>query len=52
MLFTELIVGLTCLFAGFNFGLVYSLIVASPDVFASAYGFDYTAQSLSFLGLL
>ncbi|MBA7492875.1 hypothetical protein ES702_03428 [subsurface metagenome] len=52
MLFTELIVELTCLYAGFNFGLVYSLIIASPDVFARTYGFGYTAQGLSFLGLI
>lgn len=52
MLFTEMIVGLTCLFAGFNFGLVYSLIIASPEVFANTYGFGYIAQGLSFLGLI
>ena len=39
MLFTELIVGLVCLYAGFNFGLIYALIVVFPDIFRDAYGF-------------
>lgn len=52
MLFTELIVGLVCAFAGFNFGLIYALVIVLPDVFKSTYGFDTIDQGLAFLGLI
>lgn len=52
MLFTELIVALVCLYAGFNFGLIYAFILVMPDVFANTYNFDLTQQGLSFLGLI
>jgi len=52
MLFTELIVGLVCLYAGFNFGLIYAFVIVMPDIFAQTYQFSLTQQGLSFLGLI
>ncbi|USW57704.1 Putative major facilitator superfamily, MFS transporter superfamily [Septoria linicola] len=52
MLFTELIVGLVCLYAGFNFGLIYALVIVFPDIFAAAYSFNEVQQGLAFLGLI
>lgn len=52
MLFTEPIVTPVCLYAGFNFGLIYALIVVFPDIFANTYSFDTIDQGLSFLGLI
>lgn len=52
MLLTEPIATLVCLYNGFLFGLIYSFVVASPWVYEHYYGFDRTAQSLSFLGLI
>lgn len=52
MLTTELIVGLVCLYAGFNFGLIYAFILVMPDMFGNTYNFDRTQQGLSFLGLI
>ncbi|KAL6251542.1 hypothetical protein RBB50_001751 [Rhinocladiella similis] len=52
MVITEPIVTLVCLYNGFLFGLMYTFVVASPWVFQHYYGFDLTAQSLSFLGLM
>lgn len=51
MLLTEPIVSLVCLYCGFLFGLMYTFVIASPWVYEHYYGFDLTAQSLSFLGL-
>lgn len=68
MLFTELIVACTCLYAyvtciccccladcsrrGFNFGLIYCLLIYSPEVFEDVYGFGYIDLGLSFIGLI
>ncbi|KAK4624492.1 MFS transporter prlG [Fulvia fulva] len=52
MLSTELIVALVCLYAGFNFGLIYALVIVFPDIFSHTYGFDTIDQGLSFLGLI
>jgi len=52
MVITEPIVTLVCLYNGFLFGLMYTFVVASPWVYQHYYGFDLTAQSLSFLGLM
>ncbi|KAL2847783.1 major facilitator superfamily domain-containing protein [Aspergillus pseudoustus] len=52
MLFTEPLVGFICLYCGFQFALLYTFIVASPRVFASAYNFSPSAQGLSFLGMV
>lgn len=52
MLFTELIVGLVCLYAGFNFGLIYALVIVFPDIFGRTYDFGLIGQGLSFLGLI
>lgn len=51
MLFTEPIVGFVCLYCSFQFALLYTFIVGSPYVFATAYGFSMQEQGLSFLGL-
>lgn len=52
MLFTEMVVGPICIYAGFNFGLLYALVVVLPDIFLLIYDFDYTQRALSFLGLI
>lgn len=52
MLLTEPIVTLLCLYMGFQFGLLYAFVVASPYVFSTTYGFDLVGQGLSFLGLI
>jgi len=52
MIATEPIVTLVCLYNGFMFGLLYTMVVATPWVFQHYYGFELTGQSLSFLGLI
>ena len=52
MLFTEPIVALVCLYSAFQFGLMYTYVVASPYIFGTVYGFDLRSQSLSFLGFM
>ncbi|ETN39835.1 uncharacterized protein HMPREF1541_06061 [Cyphellophora europaea CBS 101466] len=52
MLTTEPLVGFLCLYCGFQFALLYTFVVASPWVFERVYGFDVSAQGLSFLGLI
>lgn len=52
MIATEPIVTLVCMYNGFMFGLLYTMVVASPWVYQHYYGFDLTGQSLSFLGLI
>ena len=52
MLFTEPIVALVCLYSAFQFGLMYTYVVASPYIFKTVYGFDLRSQSLSFLGFM
>lgn len=52
MLLTEPAVSLICIYTGFQFALLYTFVVASPYVFASVYGFAFTQQGLSFLGLI
>ncbi|KAJ5751993.1 MFS general substrate transporter [Penicillium odoratum] len=52
MLITEPLVGLICMYTGFQFVLLYTFIVASPWVFETVYGFSLTSQSLSFLGMI
>lgn len=52
MLLTEPIVGLLCLYMGFQFGLLYCFIIAEPFVFSTVYGYGLGAQGLSFLGLI
>lgn len=52
MLVTEPIVTFVCLYNAFQFGLMYSFVVASPWIFQHVYDFDLTGQSLSFLGLI
>ena len=52
MLFTEPLVGYICLYAGFQFALLYTFVVASPWVFRTVYGFSLSGQGLSFLGLV
>ena len=52
MLLTEPIVTLLCLYMGFQFGLLYCFVIASPYVFSSIYDFGLGAQGLSFLGLI
>ncbi|KAF2809755.1 MFS general substrate transporter [Mytilinidion resinicola] len=52
MLLTEPIVTLLCMYMGFQFGLLYVFVIASPWVFSTRYGFSLTGQSLSFLGLI
>ena len=52
MLFTELIVGFVCLYTSFQFALLYTFVVASPYIFATAYNFSLGAQGLSFLGFI
>lgn len=52
MLLTEPLVGLLCLYTGFQFALLYTFVVASPWVFETVYGFSLGAQGLSFLGLV
>lgn len=51
MITTEPLVGLICLYTGFQFALLYTFVVASPWVFKTVYEFSLSAQSLSFLGL-
>ncbi|KAJ5669045.1 hypothetical protein N7462_010115 [Penicillium macrosclerotiorum] len=50
MLMTEPLVGFLCLYTGFQFALLYTVVVASPWVFKTVYGFSSSAQALSFLG--
>lgn len=52
MLLTEPLVGVLCLYTGFQFALLYTFVVASPWVFETVYGFSLGAQGLSFLGLV
>lgn len=52
MLLTEPIVSLLCLYMGFQFGLLYCFVVASPYVFRTIYNFNTNAQGLSFLGFI
>jgi MFS transporter, DHA1 family, multidrug resistance protein len=52
MLTTEPIVGFICLYASFQFALLYTFVVASPYVFMTVYEFSLTEQSVSFLGFL
>jgi len=52
MIATEPIVTLVCMYNGFMFGLLYTMVVASPWVYQHYYGFGLTGQSLSFLGLI
>jgi MFS transporter, DHA1 family, multidrug resistance protein len=52
MLMTEPIVGFVCLYASFQFALLYTFVVASPYVFMTVYGFSLPEQGLSFLGFL
>jgi hypothetical protein len=52
MLFTELIVALVCLYAGFSFALVYALVVVLGDIYATVYEFDTISQGLAFVPLL
>ncbi|KAI9665965.1 MAG: hypothetical protein M1821_003900 [Bathelium mastoideum] len=52
MLLTEAIVGFVCLYASFQFALLYTFVVASPHIFQSVYGFDLGAQGLTFLGFI
>lgn len=49
---TEPIVGFVCLYASFQFALLYTFVVASPYVFMTVYGFSLSEQGLSFLGFL
>lgn len=51
MLLTEPIVTLVCMYMGFQFGLMYTFVIASPWIFQTYYNFDLAAQSLSFIGL-
>lgn len=51
MLLTEPIVSFVCLYSGFQFGIMYTFIAASPWVYQTYYNLDLTSQSLSFLGL-
>lgn len=50
MLVTEPIVTLVCMYSGFQYGMLYTFVVAAPGVYFRAYGFDVAAQSLTFLG--
>jgi DHA1 family multidrug resistance protein-like MFS transporter len=52
MLMTEPIVGFVCLYASFQFALLYTFVVASPYVFMMVYKFSLPDQGLSFLGFL
>lgn len=52
MLGTEPLVGLICLYSGFQFALLYTFIVASPWVFSTVYGFSVTEQGLTFIALV
>lgn len=52
MLTTEPLVGLICLYTGFQFALLYTFVVASPWVFKTVYGFSLSAQGLTFIGLV
>ena len=52
MLTTEPIVGFVCLYASFQFALLYTFVVASPYVFLTVYRFSLPEQGLSFLGFL
>ena len=52
MLFTEPIVGFVCLYASFQFALLYTFVVASPHIFQATYGFNLGAQGLTFLGFI
>lgn len=52
MLFTELIVSLVCLYAGFSFALVYALVACLGEIYQMTYGFTTTQQGLAFIPLL
>lgn len=52
MLFTEPIVSLTCAYAGFNFGVIYGMIIVLPEIFSNTYHFGYIDQGLAFLGMI
>ncbi|KAL9082649.1 MAG: hypothetical protein Q9165_008832 [Trypethelium subeluteriae] len=52
MLFTEPIVGFVCLYASFQFALLYTFVVASPHIFQTTYGFSLGTQGLTFLGFI
>ena len=52
MITTEPLVGLLCLYMGFQFALMYGFVVALPYIFSTVYHFNTSAQGLSFLGLL
>ena len=52
MLTTEPIVGFVCLYASFQFALLYTFVVASQYVFMTVYQFSLSEQGLSFLGFL
>ncbi len=52
MLVTEPIVGLVCLYSGFNFGLIYAFIAVMPDILRSQYGWDDDELGPCFLGLI
>ena len=52
MLLTEPIVGFICLYASFQFALLYTFVVASPRIFQTTYGFDLGTQGLTFLGFI
>ena len=52
MLFTEPIVGFVCLYASFQFALLYTFVVASPYIFQNVYGFGLGEQGLTFFGFI
>jgi len=52
MLFTEPAVLSLCLYASFDFGLLYIFVVASPETYSKVYGFDLNQQGLSFGGFI
>lgn len=51
MLFTEPLVGLTCLFMSFVYGIFYILLIVFPEIYPPIYGFSLGEQGLAFLGL-
>lgn len=52
MLFKEPIVGLTCVYSAFDFGVLYCLVIATPYIFDIQYGFSLREQGLAFIGLI
>lgn len=52
MLFTEPIVGLTCLYISVNFGILFSFFAAVPYTFGSVFQFDIEQSGLVFASII